>query len=75
MVTNHLLTGMILQVPIGSMILKKIFQIYTHDGSMGRFSIFTDPWMVDFYGKFVGKYTVRPMDPLGLRTTGPPQKN
>ena len=28
--------------------------------------IFTDPWMVDFYGKFVGKYTVRPMDGMGF---------
>ena len=23
-------------------------------------------WMVDFYGINVGKYTVRPMDPMGL---------
>ena len=26
--------------------------------------IFTDPWMVDFYGFHVGKYT-GPMDPMG----------
>ncbi len=32
----------------------------------GTNGIFTDPWMVDFYGKLVGKYTVRPMVPLGM---------
>jgi len=26
--------------------------------------MFTDPWMVDFYGKLVGEYTI-PMDPMG----------
>ena len=30
----------------------------------GTFGIFTDPWMVDFYGFHVGKYT-SPMDPMG----------
>ena len=30
--------------------------------------IFTYTWMVDFYGKLVGKYTVRPMDPMGLQS-------
>ena len=29
----------------------------------GTNGICTDPWMVDFYGFHVGKYTVRPMDP------------
>ena len=28
--------------------------------------IFTDPWMGDFYGKLVGKYTyTSPMDAMG----------
>ena len=27
--------------------------------------IFTNPWMVEFYGRFFGKYT-SPMDPMGL---------
>ncbi len=30
---------------------KKTSLKLAHDGSMGRFSIFTDPWMVEFYGK------------------------
>ena len=30
------------------------------------YRIFTDPWMVDFYGFHVGKYTVRPMDGMGV---------
>ena len=25
--------------------------------------------MVDFYGKLVGRYTVRPMDPLGFENS------
>ena len=36
---------------------------HTIHGTIVR--IYTDPWMVDFYGKLVGKYTVRPMDALG----------
>ncbi len=28
--------------------------------------VFTDPWMVDFYGINVGKYTI-PLDCLGMR--------
>ena len=34
---------------------------YTIDGT----GIFTYIYIVDFYGKLVGKYTVRPMDPMG----------
>ena len=34
-------------------------------GSMGRTVYLPDMDSVDFYGKFVGKYTVRPMDPMG----------
>ena len=34
--------------------------------SMGRTVYLRTTWMVDFYGKLVGKYTVRPMDALGL---------
>ena len=26
--------------------------------------VYLPTWMVDFYGKFVGKYTVRPMDSM-----------
>ena len=33
-----------------------------HDGSMGQ--VYMPTWMVDFYGKLVGKYT-SPMDPMG----------
>ena len=29
--------------------------------------IFTDPWMLDFYFDQVGKYTVHPMDGMGLK--------
>ncbi len=29
---------------------------------MGR-TVYLPTWIVDFYGKLVGKYTVRPMDP------------
>ena len=32
-------------------------------GSMGL--IYLPTWMLDFYGFHVGKYTVRPMDPMG----------
>ena len=32
---------------------------------MGRF-VYLPTWMVDFYGKLVGKYTFRPMDPMGI---------
>ena len=27
--------------------------------------VYLPTWMVDFYGFHVGKYTVRPMDPMG----------
>ena len=37
-------------------------KIITHDGSI--YGVFTDPWMVGFYGIHVGKYT-SPMDPMG----------
>ena len=30
----------------------------------GTNGIFTDPWMVDFYGKLAGKY-ISPMDAMG----------
>ena len=29
----------------------------THDGSMGR-TVYLPTWMVDFYGKCIGKYTI-----------------
>ena len=35
-----------------------------HDGSMGRFGIFTDPFVVDFYGKC--KVNIPYMDPMGI---------
>ena len=31
--------------------------------------------LFDFYGKLVGKYTVRPMDPMGNDRIGPPYMN
>ena len=31
--------------------------------------------LIDFYGKLVGKYTVRPMDPMGNDRIGPPYMN
>ncbi len=41
-----------------------ILGLLSHDGSMGRTILPT--WMVDFYGINVAKYTVRPMDPMGI---------
>ena len=38
-----------------------------HDGSMGR-TVYLPTWIADFYGFHVGKYTVRPMDPMGYGT-------
>ena len=32
---------------------------------MGR-TVYLPTWMADLYGFHVGKYTVRPMDPLGM---------
>ena len=36
--------------------------------SMGL--VYLPTWMVDFYGFHVGKYTVRPMDGMGIDTLG-----
>jgi len=36
----------------------------THDGSMGR-TVYLPTGLVDFYCFHAGKYTVRPMDPMG----------
>ena len=51
---NHL--GMFLQN------IASLFPI----GSMGL--VYLPTYLVDFYGFHVGKYTVRPMHPMGLET-------
>ena len=42
---------------------------HTHDGSMQV--IYLPTWMADFYGKLVGKHTVRHMDPSWVRIFRP----
>ena len=44
----------------------KILLICFPIGSMGL--VYLPTWLVDFYGFQVGKYTVCPMDPMGLET-------
>ena len=45
---------------------RMILGLLSHDGSMGRTVYLPDPWMVDFHESNVAKYTVRPMDPMGI---------
>ena len=42
-----------------------MFLFNSHDGSIGRLYICLHEWLI-FMGFHVGKYTVRPMDPMGL---------
>ena len=37
-------------------------EVLTHDGSMGRLHIYQHEWLIFMVN--VGKYTVRPMDPI-----------